>query len=523
MSSRQNVGQLKKLVNKHARRSFSDGGSMNVPPFSKIILHNIVLVLLFLNIVRINVYAKIYDFTVLEKVRESELIILAKCINIKSKKYDIVHPKMPDKTFKATRFATYKILEILKGKYDKDTLLLDFKLTNEKCKPIICSSPLHPSPSIDEQVILFLKEDFEIFAGFQGKVSVEKEKVALYRNAINKFIKLDTLGGRKKILVTIKMIDDDNRHVRESISRELHEVDNTIYGIQIANLLKHKEISVRQGAMSALIRTKDKRVVPLVISALKDSDPNVRRDAATVLWRIDDERITPALIKSYDDEYPDVRRSIIFALSHRHCKEAMPLYLKAMKDEDPIVRSFGISSFEWVNNPEVVPELLNALKDENSRVRESAIRILYVYIRCHIIKPTNDIIDSVASLLDDTDSRIRDQSSFFFIELGSTGYKDFFSDRIIKKLLNILETDRNLQVRETALRALGTISSPKLIPTFSKYLSDTQWGMRSCAAIALARTSDKKVLSKLKKALKDEKNEYVKSKIQIAIKMLEEK
>jgi HEAT repeat protein len=476
-------------------------------------------VLILLAVIQLNVYPKIYHFTLLEKTRGAEIILLAKCIKIQDEKYELEFPKIPEEKFKANRFAVYKKIEIWKGRYDKDTKTLYYKHTNEKYRPFICRPAVQPV--IDEQVILFIEKDFAIFAGFQGKIQIDEEKIPLYRDAIKKFLELDTLSGRKKIFSTIKMIDDNNPYLRESMLRELHEIDNTTYGVEIANLLKHKNVSVRQSAISALIGTKKKEVVPLVIAALKDSDPRVRTDAVTVLWRIDDERITPALMKSFNDESAQVRKGVIFALSRRKSKESIPLYLKALRDVDPLVRAAGVNAFEWVHEPKVIPELLDALKDENERVRSSSVRTLYVYIRCNTIKPNNEIIKSITPLLTDKDGDVRKEAAYFMATVGWRGYRNMLSDaKIINKLLQIAEGDENYLVRASAIDALGLVATPRAIPILLKSLSDPQFQVRSSAATALANIGDKKVLPYLREALKKEKHDYVKEELKAAIKQL---
>ena len=480
--------------------------------FSKNILH--IILLFSLTIISSEVYANIYHFTLLEKTRKSEAIVEAKCISIQDEKYDLELSKMQEK-LKAARFAVYKIMETWKGQYDKETLLLDYKFTNEKYKPFVCRPAVHPT--IDEQVILFIEKDFAIFEGFQGKIPIDEKKVPLYQDAITKFLELDTLKDREKVLATIKMVDDDNPYVKESIFRELREIDNTLYGLEIANLLKHKDVSVRRSAINALTRSKDKRIVPLAIAALKDLDSQVRIDATTVLWPIDDEGITPALMQSFNDESAQVRRGVIFALSRRHSKEAIPFYLKALKDSAPLVRAFGANAFEWVQEPKVIPELLNALKDENAGVRESVVRTLYIYIRCGVIKPNNEIINTVALFLADENSRVRGEVAYFIAEAGWKGYGGLLEDdKIIDNLLQIAETDKSYHVRNKAIMALGAIASSRAIPMLLKSLSDTQLEIRAGAANALSKIGDKTALPQLKKALKEEKNEYVKGQLKRA-------
>lgn len=482
-------------------------------------LRIIKLVLLFLIILTVNGYAKIIHFTLLEKTRGSEIVLLAKCIRIQDEKYKLQLGRLRIER-EANRFADYKIIEIWKGRYDKDILTLDYKLTNERYKPFGCQPAV--CPAIDELIVLFIEKGATIFAGFQGKISVNKDEVSLYKEAIKKFIELDTFRDKEKVLATIKMIDDNNPYVKESVLGELHKIDNTAYGIEIARLLEHKDVLVRQRAMSALVGTKDKKVVSFVIRALKDSDPRVRADATTVLWRIDDERITPVLMESFNDESADVRRGVIFALSRRNIKEAIPLYYKALKDGDPLVRSFGANAFEWVDTPEAVPELLNALKDESPDVRSSAVRVLYVYIRCNTVKPDDEIIEAVIPLLIDKDKRVRNETTYFMATVGWSGYSNMLkNDKIINKLLQIAETDESYLARSSAIDALGTAASSKAIPILISSLSDLEFQIRASAATAFFKIGDKTILPRLREALKNEKNEYVEECLKNAIRKLE--
>lgn len=473
----------------------------------------IILVLILLTIIQLEVHGKIYHFTLSEKTRGAEVILLAKCIKIQDEKYE-VKGLPPESGFKSPRFAVYKIIAIWKGQYDNDTIILDYKFTNEKYKPFICNPAVHPV--INEQVILFIEKDFAIFAGFQGKIQIDEEKIFLYRDAITKFLKLDSQTGRKKILSTIKMLDDNNPFLRESMLRELHKIDNTTYGVEIANLLKHRDVSVRQGAISALIGTKEKEVVPFVIASLKDSGPRVRADATTVLWRIDDKRITAALMEAFNDESAQVRRGVIFALSRRHSEESISLYLKALKDSDPLVRASGADAFSWVHYLNSVSELVTALKDENARVRQSAVNSLRSY-------PSPNIIESVSALLADEDWSVREYAACCIGAIAAEGYREYLrKDKIINDLLQMAIKEEKFHVKGAAISALGTIGSKRAIPTLLNLLFDTQMETRADATIALSNIEDKKVLPNLRESLKKEKNEYVKKELERAIKQLEE-
>ncbi len=466
------------------------------------------LLLLFLPL---RVDAKIYNYTLLEKTRGAELIVLAKYGSIKDEKYELSSTMFP-------RFAEYRITEVWKGSYVEDAMLLDYKNTNDKYEPFICRPAVHPIP--DELVIFFLEKDLAIFAGFQGKIVIVPGKVSLYSDAIEKFLKLDEFQGREKVLLTLKMVEDGNPHVRESMLRELHNIDKTAYGIEIAGLLNNKDVLVRRSAIKALDGTEDKRTRPFVLSALKDPDSKVREGATYVLRSLDGEGITSSLIEAFNDYDAMVRRGVILSLSHRNSKEAMPVYLKALDDEDPLVRASGINAFEWVQQPDVIPKILNAIHDKNERVRASAIRILYVYIRIGAIAPNAKVIDSVGIFLTDKDPHVRKQAAFLFAETSWKGYRSIISEQIVNNLIHIVESDNNDQVKSDAIMALGAIASPLATPILLKTLSDKQWNMRAAAADGLSNIGNKTIIPHLERALIKEKKQYVIKKLEHALERL---
>lgn len=462
---------------------------------------------------QINAQARIYILTLLEKTRASEFIFLAKCVNISDEKYKITSPKLPDKKIQVPRFAAYKIIEVWKGEYDKNTITLDYKFTNEKYKPIICSPSI--KREIDEQVVLFIEKDMAIFHGFQGKIQVDEKSAALYRDAVKKFRQLDILTEKEKVLAIIEMVDSNNLQVRESMLRDLREVDNNIYGVEIAHLLEHEDTWIRQSAISALIGTEKKEVSPFVIKVLKDPNPGVRADAADVLKRIDDENITAFLIEAFNDESGLVRRRVVSALSYRLAKEAIPTYLKAFKDNDPLVRVEAVYALSHIKGSKPVPKLLLALKDENARVRQAAVSSLRLYASADIINP-------VSELLVDEDWGVREYAASCITRIANRGHRELLKkDKIIDDLLRMVEKEERVSVKTGAIYALGAIGTERAIPILLNLLSDTQIEIRSSSAHALSGIGNKDMLPHLRKALENESNEYVANALKNAISQLE--
>lgn len=337
------------------------------------------IVILFITSAFIQITDAHWQSSLLEKTRKSKLIILAKCIGTEPNSFFV---------------ADYKIIEVWKGDYFEKTIRIDYKKSYKK------EFPPEPSPIKDEQVVLFLKDDLTLLPGLEGKLNIDDNNISLYRDAIKKFLILESLDGEEKILAIIKLIDDKNKYIKQNMLFKLHDIDKK--------------------TIAALEHNHNIRVLDSIIGVLKDPDPEVRRRAVNALRDMgDDERITRALIETFNDESADVRRDVIFALSLRNSKDATYLYYGAMEDKDPKVRRAGINAFERFVDLKAKPKILNALKDNSTIVRESALRTLCVYIRKRIIEPTDGINALVEPLLKDNDAFVRKEAKQYFFEVYS--------------------------------------------------------------------------------------------------------
>ena len=99
-------------------------------------------------------------------------------------------------------------------------------------------------------------------------------------------------------------------------------------------------------------------------------------------------------------------------------------------------------------------------------------------------------------------------------------------EEIIDYLIRMVEKEQQTHIRSAAVAALGGIGTERCINVLISLLSHKEWETRGSAAWSLGYAKDKKVLPKLKNALKKEKNDYVKGQLEDAIeqlKALEEK
>ncbi|HRI34826.1 MAG TPA: hypothetical protein PLD02_13820 [Saprospiraceae bacterium] len=123
----------------------------------------ILAVIVTLTIFNSRIEAKIPHYNLLELIENSKLILLVELLET-TEYYTIESENRLYSTTKFPRFAKYKVLNILKGNFERNTFILDYKVTNEKYEPFICR-PI-ATPKDYEIVMLFLEEENLIFAGF---------------------------------------------------------------------------------------------------------------------------------------------------------------------------------------------------------------------------------------------------------------------------------------------------------------------------------------------------------------------
>ncbi|MEP7196522.1 MAG: hypothetical protein ABI851_08380 [Saprospiraceae bacterium] len=144
--------------------------------------------------------AKIRHYNLFELIENSKIILLVELLET-TEYYIIENEDRLNSRIKLPRYAHYKVLNILKGDFKRTTLLLDYKVTNEKYEPFICR-PI-ASPIDCEIAVLFLEEENLLFEGFQGRQILEKEKIESYTNCLKKIIAIKELNSQHERDISI--------------------------------------------------------------------------------------------------------------------------------------------------------------------------------------------------------------------------------------------------------------------------------------------------------------------------------
>jgi HEAT repeat protein len=126
------------------------------------------------------------------------------------------------------------------------------------------------------------------------------------------------------------------------------------------------------------------------------------KDAANQL-AIGGPKVVPYVAQLFTEEHPDPRFKAAAILRHigPRAAEAVPTLIDGLNDEDPGVRAQVICALARVGPPakDAIPALVEQLSDENDDIRICA--ALAISRISQGSKPADDVVESVASLLDD--------------------------------------------------------------------------------------------------------------------------
>ncbi len=496
----------------------------------RLILRNFTIVT-FLIIIFDYCYPQVINFTVLEKTRGSNLVVLGKCIDIEDEIYSIEYQSFPGKPCTGIRYGRYEVLEVWKGDFTEKTIKIDYKTTNEKYPPLGGCTIMYPAdgklyfqPERDEIVILFIEEGNSIYIGGQGKIPADKSTIGLYRDAVAKAVKLDNLKGDEKVNMIFDHLENDNKYISAGMRREFINIDLKKYSLKIAKLLYNENSSIKQLALFILNGTRDTSVVTFVIPLLKDTSVYVRRSAADVLRRIRDERTIPVLIDSYGDPDPIVRRNVIFALSNKYLdqlvkyrEKAALLFCNAAKDTSIHVRGMGVYALATLSGQKATDCLWKALNDDSTVVRHAALGALSSRGIPSIVEPVGELLCYGGP----------EVLGFALSCINRLAENDYINPEnhlhIIKRLRDIVNNDSLDLNRGRAAYALGKIKDPVFIKMLPDMLNDKDYSVRSSAIHFMGTSNNRKYIPILKRALIKEENKNIIHSIEFALEKLESK
>ena len=232
--------------------------------------------------------------------------------------------------------------------------------------------------------------------------------------------------------------------------------------------LASPDYHVRSQAIRVLGRTRDPRVVELLLDALRDSTVAVRAAAASTLVKLGDDRALVPFVRLLTD-----RSCRLHRLAHKGLlaagERAVPALSEALGARDSRLRTIAAGLLAQIGHPSALGPLLNALGDPDERVRYHAVEGLGRLGAPQALEP-------LVTILRDESSGLRNVAA---ASLGSLGDR-----RAVPPLLEALR-DANPELRHRAATALGTLGDRAAVGPLIEALDDPHRWVRVQAALAL--------------------------------------
>jgi HEAT repeat protein len=258
-----------------------------------------------------------------------------------------------------------------------------------------------------------------------------------------------TARGTQRLLEAVHRVAAERL---PSIAKVLGWLDGDAVRRALTRLLGHE--SVRAQIVEALVRH-GAGVVALLTEQLSVEDLETRQAAAVALGRIGDRQATTALVQSLRD--PELAVPAAGALARIGDRNAFEGLLPLLGSGDASIRQSAIAALNSIGHPEMAGRVASLLADSDPLVRESAVRIA-----------------------------------------GYFGYPD-----CIEQVLQCCH-DENEAVRRAAIESLAFFDDARVVPTLADALDERQpSAVRAAAAAAMMRSDHAVAVDALARALRD--------------------
>ncbi len=242
--------------------------------------------------------------------------------------------------------------------------------------------------------------------------------------------------------------------IKKVVIQTIGEIGNADSAKRLLPQLAEDDLIVRQMVVEAVEKTADVSIIPHIIDSMKDADVNVRRSGVEILQKIKDPIAITSLIQRLQDPDWWVREIATDALADIRTPEINEQILKLFESGDENVRRAAVEFFKRVPDKIAYDSLVTMLKDSDWWVREKAVEALGKL-------KDEKAIEHILPMLDDADVRLAVP-----IALGEIG-----GEKATCTLCDYLK-DPDRAVRQSAVKALGTINNQKTLPQIKEAVLD---------------------------------------------------
>jgi HEAT repeat protein len=186
-------------------------------------------------------------------------------------------------------------------------------------------------------------------------------------------------------------------------------------------------------------------------------------------------------------------------------KAALDVLILGLQEPNPVIRREAVLALRNIGTgaEAAVPALVQRLKqDGDVEVRRKGVRAIQSI-------DANLALEALIQALDNSDDGVRANVAGALASIGPS------TEKAVPKLIELLKTDLNSEVRSAAANALGEIAprDRTVIAVLNDALKDPAWFVRKEAAVSLEKSgaAAKEAVNNLKKALKEDRNSTMRS------------
>ncbi|MHB9131300.1 MAG: HEAT repeat domain-containing protein [Armatimonadota bacterium] len=169
----------------------------------------------------------------------------------------------------------------------------------------------------------------------------------------------------------IQQLNSENPVQRAQAADALGRSGDARVVTDLLPLLNDEFVLVHGAVVTALGRLGNPQAVDALILALKDKESGVRTQAATALGLLRDPKATDALfaVLQEPDLPADLRQAITASVGKVRDKRVLPILLTALRDPAPATRAAAIASIGALHDPAMFKTLFPLLMDTDAGVR----------------------------------------------------------------------------------------------------------------------------------------------------------
>jgi HEAT repeat protein len=443
-------------------------------------------------------------------LRNTALLILKE---VGSKAPELIYQLLKDKDHDIRKFALDLIADIKKG-FDGQRLLPLLKDTNANVRAATARalSELRYKESVSALIESLNDEEWVVFYVLQALALLQAEEASkaigeLLLNSDSLLVKaeaIETLGKIGKETVTIPLLKyypvatkDEKREIIKALIRigvipEKLDIKN-----ELIYLIKEGDWEEKSLAFNGIKMIKLTEAASLLVEEAGKLDPlcfdyeekiNVIQDA---LLSINSEDELIHLLETDTLKYR-AKAFAINTLGKMRSKKAVPILLKLVEDIKKDIRIVSARALGNIGDSEAIPSLISrSIEDPDVNVRKAAIEALGMIRSSEAFEPLLDLLENerypdvietiIASLIMINQDKFLENLNSYKNEVKIALANITYSIDIITMLL---QSD-NLEVKKSAIMALGRLSTDDAVSKVVELLSSEDKEIKKAALSAL--------------------------------------